>query len=314
MMHESVLDQQQNVSANGANQTERGGAAGETIAISLNLSAQATTLLQQAFVAAQEATTEPTKPTMTHTNTAETVDPKGKKQQVHIEPIENISKPTASEKPESSHQAVNKHSSGKGSYCWRCYTKGHSITDCSAEMYCPICDCNEHMKTCCPKCRGDKPAALTCGYVVDGLGFFHIPHVTSQQQREESWTVIIRVTDGALSMPNIISELEHLMPTMWTWKVEAIGNNMFKTLFPNKAELQRMVEWGAVQSKFQNANLKIKEKMIYNKAVKVMPKVWVQFNGLTKELCYFLIIWAVGSILGITKDVDMVFTRKHEIC
>jgi hypothetical protein len=96
--------------------------------------------------------------------------------------------------------------------------------------------------------------------------------------------------------------------------VEAIGNNMFKTLFPNKAELQRMVEWGVVQSKFQNAKLKIEEKMIYNKAVKVLPKVWVQFNGLPKELCDFLIIWAVGSILGITKNVDMVFTRKHEIC
>jgi hypothetical protein len=37
------------------------------------------TLLQQAFAAAQEATTEPAKPAMTHTNTAETMDPKGKK-------------------------------------------------------------------------------------------------------------------------------------------------------------------------------------------------------------------------------------------
>jgi hypothetical protein len=66
--------------------------------------------------------------------------------------------------------------------------------------------------------------------------------------------------------------------------VEAIGNNMFKTLFPNKAELQRMVEWGVAQSKFQNAKLKIEEKMIYNKAVKVLPKVWVQFNGLPKGI------------------------------
>jgi hypothetical protein len=60
--------------------------------------------------------------------------------------------------------------------------------------------------------------------------------------------------------------------------------------------------------------LKIEDKMVDNKAVKVLPKVWVQFNGLTKELCDFLIIWAVGSIIGITKDVDMVFTRKYDIC
>jgi hypothetical protein len=45
-----------------------------------------------------------------------------------------------------------------------------------------------------------------------------------------------------------------------------------------------------------------------------MPKIWVQFIGLPKELCDLFIIWAVGSILGIIKDIDMVFTRKYDIC
>jgi hypothetical protein len=27
-----------------------------------------------------------------------------------------------------------------------------------------------------------------------------------------------------------------------------------------------------------------------------------------------LLIWAVGAILGISKDVDMVFTRRFDIC
>jgi hypothetical protein len=75
-----------------------------------------------------------------------------------------------------------------------------------------------------------------------------------------------------------------------------------------------MVEWGVVQTKFQNAKLKIGERMIDNKVVKVLPRIWVQFNGLPNELCNFFIIWVVGSILGVTKDVDMVFTRKHDIC
>jgi hypothetical protein len=52
--------------------------------------------------------------------------------------------------------------------------------------------------------------------------------------------------------------------------------------------------------------------MINNKVVKVLPRIWVQFNGLPNELCDFFIIWVVGSILGVTKDVDMVFTRKHD--
>jgi hypothetical protein len=53
---------------------------------------------------------------------------------------------------------------------------------------------------------------------------------------------------------------------------------------------------------------------IISKVVKVLPKIWVQFIGLPKELCDFFIIWVVGSILGITKDVDIVFIRKHDIC
>jgi hypothetical protein len=85
---------------------------------------------------------------------------------------------------------------------------------------------------------------------VEGLGVFHIPHVTTQQQKEHSCTAIIQVTDGALSIPNVISELKGLLPTKWTWKVEEFWTNTFKTLFLNKAELQRMVEWGVVQSKF----------------------------------------------------------------
>jgi hypothetical protein len=43
-----------------------------------------------------------------------------------------------------------------------------------------------------------------------------------------------------------------------------------------------MVEWGILQSKFNNAKLKIGEKVINSKVVKVLPKVWVQFNGLRK--------------------------------
>jgi hypothetical protein len=57
----------------------------------------------------------------------------------------------------------------------------HGASDCHVIMYCPICDCNEHSKTRCPKWRADKPMALTCGYAVEGLWFFQIPHTTANQ-------------------------------------------------------------------------------------------------------------------------------------
>jgi hypothetical protein len=40
-------------------------------------------------------------------------------------------------------------------------------------------------------------------------------------------------------------------------------------------------------------------------------KVWVQMTRLSSELRDFLNIWIVGTILGVTKDVDMIFTRQY---
>jgi hypothetical protein len=45
----------------------------------------------------------------------------------------------------------------------------------------------------------------------------------------------------------------------------------------------------------------------------VLPKVWIQFTGLPSHLQDYLIIWAVGSIMGVAKEVDMEFTRLHGI-
>jgi hypothetical protein len=74
-----------------------------------------------------------------------------------------------------------------------------------------------------------------------------------------------------------------------------------------------MVEWGVVQSKFNKSKFQIEERMVDMEVKYILPKVWVQFTGLLLHLKGYLIIWAVGSILGVTKEVDMVFTRCFDI-
>jgi hypothetical protein len=74
-----------------------------------------------------------------------------------------------------------------------------------------------------------------------------------------------------------------------------------------------MVEWGVVHTKFQNAKIKIEEWMVDNDVKFVLSRVWIQFTGLPEHLRDYLIIWAVGSILSVTKDVDIAFTRRHGI-
>lgn len=91
------------------------------------------------------------------------------------------------------------------------------------------------------------------------------------------------------------------------------GDGTFRTIFPSAAELSRMVEWGKVHTKVSEAQMEIVERGVGNEVKYVVPKVWVQCKGLPSELREFLIIWAVGSILGITKAVDMVFTRRYDI-
>ena len=68
-------------------------------------------------------------------------------------------------------------------------------------------------------------------------------------------------------------------------------------------------------TKFPGTTLNFEEGVGDGDEVKyAMPKVSVQFTGLPKELREFVIIWVIGSILGVSKAVDMKFTRKHDIC
>jgi hypothetical protein len=51
-----------------------------------------------------------------------------------------------------------------------------------------------------------------------------------------------------------------------------------------------MVEWGVVHSKFQNAKLRIEERMVDKEVKYVVPRVWVQFTGLPPHLRDYLIM------------------------
>jgi hypothetical protein len=62
----------------------------------------------------------------------------------------------------------------------------------------------------------------------------------------------------------------------------------------------------------------VKEKIWFEKEAKnnvfkyEIDKVWVQFRRLPKELREFPIIWAISSILGVSRAVDTKFTKEHD--
>jgi hypothetical protein len=75
--------------------------------------------------------------------------------------------------------------------------------------------------------------------------------------------------------------------------------------------MKRMIEWGLVHTKNRKAMFIIEELGGDSHVKQVMRKVWVQMTRLPSELRDFLTIWAMGTILGVTKDVDMSFTRQY---
>jgi hypothetical protein len=70
-----------------------------------------------------------------------------------------------------------------------------------------------------------------------------------------------------------------------------------------------MIEWGAVESKDRKSVMIIEEGAGGSFFKQALKRVWVQMTGLLEELRDYPTIWAIGTILGVTKEVDMKFTR-----
>jgi hypothetical protein len=118
-----------------------------------------------------------------------------------------------------------------------------------------------HLRTHCPSYKkAIKSFAMTCGYVVDGLGFYYIPHASSIKNRGDTKAALIRVIEGNMTAPWVTTEMERLVPGKVKWVVEDVRNNTFKTIFPSRNELQWMIKWGTVQTKDQKAVMVIEER------------------------------------------------------
>jgi hypothetical protein len=190
-------------------------------------------------------------------------------------------------------------------------TRGHPKEECFVDLFCDICESASHVKGRCPLLKKAKSTyTLTCGYAVDGLGFYYIPTSVAVRPKTAAKMAMVRVVEGEMTAAQVKVELERLIPAKMSWAVEEIEHNKFRTVFPSKGEMQRMIEWGLVHTKDRKAMLIIEELGGGSNVKQVMRKVWVQMTRLPSELRDFLTIWAVGTILGITKDVDMNVTRQ----
>ena len=126
----------------------------------------------------------------------------------------------------------------------------------------------------------------------------------------EEKSVVVRVLEGSLTADQLAVELEKLLPDKNKWVIEEKGTDAFITNFPSSDLLECVVNWGPMDTKTVKGKIRF-EKGTENEVFKYeIDKVWVQFRGLPKEFREFPIIWAIGSILGVPRAVDMKFTKK----
>jgi hypothetical protein len=130
-----------------------------------------------------------------------------------------------------------------GPYCYRCLTRGHLKEECTVNLFCDICESAAHVKGHCPLLKKAKSTyALTCGYVIDGLGFYYIPSSVAVRPRAVVKTALVRVVEDNMNVMQIRMELERLVPAKVAWEVEEIERNIFKIVFPSKGEMLRMID------------------------------------------------------------------------
>jgi hypothetical protein len=116
------------------------------------------------------------------------------------------------------------------------------------------------LKGWCPLLKKVKSTyALTCGYAVDGLGFYYIPNSVAVSPKSVAKTAMVRVVEKELTAMQVKVEMERFVPAKMTWVVEEIEQNKFRTIFPSKGEMLCMIEWGMVHTKDRKAAMIIEE-------------------------------------------------------
>jgi hypothetical protein len=195
-------------------------------------------------------------------------------------------------------------------FCFRCYKPRHGKLVCTAKLRCEICGSNEHMTSKCPILKQPPLLAHPYGYDMSGLGFYHIPHALITLGKSENHTTLVMVQGGVISIPQVVIELSWLIPKKWLWDVTQQDDNSFIVPSPSRGDLHRSVAFGKADIKELGVSLLFEE---WKEEEEGLPlqRVWIRIFRLPKKLWEFLVLWALGSMLGTTQSVDMTTYLKR---
>jgi hypothetical protein len=203
----------------------------------------------------------------------------------------------------------------KGSGCFRCGKPGHCLNDCTQNI-CDCCQSPDHLSRNCPLISAPKPTMVMYGLAHEDLMFWEFPFSGMVRPRLENTRMgRVTVSGGQLTIPEIITQLQWIVPEEnYQWDVVMVEPNIYRVNFPSKIDLVRVQHFG----RFNIPNSEMFMTFdFWTRSVEpawTAEDVWVRVHDLPSPvLDDFLALWALGSLFGKTKDIDMAFTRANDI-
>ncbi|KAM0836514.1 hypothetical protein ACQ4PT_062275 [Festuca glaucescens] len=194
--------------------------------------------------------------------------------------------------------------------CFKCDGSGHYVVDCQAVL-CLFCDSAKHASDDCPKHDMPKPTAVMYGLCRDDLLFFDIPKSAEvKSKRDSGKNGRIRVKGGSMTVHQIIKELTFFIPGNHQWDITQTEENLFSVVYPSKADKARLRKINDIKVDESGCTMFFEEGTDQNLDSWRIREAWVRVSGCPKELRDdYLALFAVGSLIGKTKQVDMEFTH-----
>lgn len=199
-------------------------------------------------------------------------------------------------------------------WCWKCADNTHASKDCKCKHYCYICDKIAHPTVRCPVLKVLRPSAYVTGSGLLETFFVALPDSVVREELTPNNSPVARVlvTGDMVSADVVARQVARRCSDApgWKWEAVSYGEKEFLISVPSFDDLNRMdgIQVGVPDSGSSISITAWQSSEVPHKVE--LEQVWLHVEGVPNTLRHFLGLWAVGSLLGKTMDVDLFSLRR----